>query len=164
MIKIINFSKMSLIIAATGRAMVSFLIQIGLVIVLMAVYRFVPHWEALWVPLAVLPLFLLTLGLGFMFSLLNAVMRDIGNALSMLMTFMMFLTPVLYAKPDNGLLNRITELNPLYFLVSTPRDLVLYGRLSEPHGFFWASVFSVVLFIVSLVVFHLTETRITERV
>lgn len=164
MIKIINFSKKSLVIAATGRAIVSFLIQFLLVAVLMVWFRFVPHIEALWIPVLIVPLIFLTWGLGFMMSLLNAVMRDIGNALSMLMTFFMFLTPVLYPKPDTGLLNTISKWNPLYYLVTAPRDLVLYGSLSELNGFLYSAAFSAVLFLICLVIFHLTESRITERV
>ena len=163
MIKIINFSKKSLVIAATGRAMVSFLIQLCLVAFLLVWFRFLPHLEALWVPFVILPLILLTWGLGFALSLLKAVMPDVGNALSMLMTFFMFLTPVLYAKPQGGLLRTISEKNPLYYLVSAPRDLVLYGKISESAGFFWSALFSLGVFIVCLVVFHMTETRITER-
>ncbi len=164
MIKIINFSKKSLVIAATGRAMVAFLIQMVIAGVFLGCYRFMPHRESLWVPLALIPLVLFTWGFGFLFSLLNAVMRDVGNALSMLMTFLMFLTPVLYAKPEAGLLSRVSDWSPLYHLVSAPRDLVLTGRISDWKGFCISSLFSTFVFVISILVFHLTETRITERV
>ncbi len=82
----------------------------------------------------------------------------------MLMTFLMFLTPVLYAKPTTGILARITEYNPLYHLISMPRDLVLMGTVLEPKGFLISTVISVIILIVCLVAFHLTETRIAERV
>ena len=164
MIKIINFSKKSLVFAATGRAMVSFFIQFYLVTVLLVWFRFLPHAEAFWAPFLILPLVLLTWGLGFALSLLNSVMRDIGNALSMLMTFFMFLTPVLYPKPESGLLRTISEKNPIYYLIDGPRDLILYGRIEEVHGFLYSCLFSVVVFIACLVIFHMTETRITERI
>ena len=82
----------------------------------------------------------------------------------MLMTFLMFLTPVLYAKPTTGILARITEYNPLYYLVSAPRDLVLMGTVPELKGFLISSVISVIILIICLIAFHLTETRIAERV
>ncbi|MFQ6120146.1 MAG: ABC transporter permease [Methanosarcinales archaeon] len=107
---------------------------------------------------------LLTLGLGFILSLLNGVVRDIGNMLSVLMTFLMFLTPVLYARPTLGILATVTNYNPLYYLVSTPRDLVLMGTISEWKGFLIASIISVIVFMVCLIVFHLTETRVAERI
>jgi len=164
MIVKINFSKKALVIASTGQSIVSFLIQFVLVGILFAYYRITPSIAILWVPLIIIPIMLLTLGLGFILSLLNGVMRDIGNMLSMLMTFLMFLTPILYAKPTVGVLARITEYNPLYYLISVPRDLVLMGRVPELKGFLISSVISVIIFLICLIAFHLTETRIAERV
>lgn len=160
----INFSKKSLVIASTGQSIVSFLIQFVLVGILFVYYQIAPTIATLLIPIAIIPIMLLTLGLGFILSLLNGVMRDIGNVLSVLMTFLMFLTPVLYAKPVNGILANITNYNPLYYLVSAPKDLVLMGTISEWKGFLIASIISVIIFIICLVVFHLTETRVAERI
>ena len=164
MIVKINFSKKALVIASTGQSIVSFLIQFVLVGILFACYRIAPSIAILWVPIIIIPIMLLTLGLGFILSILNGVMRDIGNMLSMLMTFLMFLTPVLYAKPTTGILARITEYNPLYYLVSAPRDLVLMGTVPELKGLLASSVISVIILLISLIAFHLAETRVAERV
>lgn len=164
MIVKINFSKKALVIASTGQSLISFLIQFVLVGILFAYYRITPSIAILWVPIIIIPIMLLTLGLGFILSLLNGVMRDIGNMLSMLMTFLMFLTPVLYAKPVTGILARITIYNPLYYLVSVPRDLILMGKVPELKGFLISSAISLIIFLICLVAFHLTETRIAERV
>jgi len=45
-----------------------------------------------------------------------------------------------------------------------PRDLILMGTISEWKGFLTASILSVIVFMVCLVVFHLTETRVAERI
>jgi lipopolysaccharide transport system permease protein len=127
-------------------------------------YGFAPSTAILLVPLVIIPILFLTLGLGFLLSILNGIMRDIGNVMGLLMTFFMFLTPVLYAKPKMGILMRMTKYNPLYYLVSGARDLVLTGTISEPEGFFVTVFSSFVTFVICLVVFHLTETRISERV
>jgi len=164
MIVKINFSKKALVIASTGQSIISFLIQFVLVGILFVYYRITPSIAILWVPLIIIPIMLVTLGLGFILSLLNGVMRDIGNMISILMTFLMFLTPILYAKPKAGILARITEYNPLYYLISGPRDLVLMGKIPELKGFLISSVLSGVVFMVCLVVFHLTETRVAERI
>ena len=164
MITKINFSKKSLVIASAGQSIVSFLIQLTLVIILFIYYKIAPSTAILLIPLFMIPIMLLTLGLGFIFSLLNGIVRDIGNILSILMTFLMFLTPILYAKPSTGILARITNYNPLYYLTSVPRELVLTGTISEWKGFLISSVISICIFIICLVVFHLTETRVAERI
>jgi lipopolysaccharide transport system permease protein len=164
MIAKINFSKKSLVIASTGQSIVSFLIQFVLVGILFVYYWIAPSIAILLIPITIIPIMLLTLGLGFILSLLNGIVRDIGNMLSVLMTFLLFLTPVLYAKPTTGILATVTNYNPLYYLVSVPRELILMGTISEWKGFLIASILSVIVFMVCVVVFHLTETRVAERI
>ena len=164
MIVKINFSKKSLVIASMGQAIVSFLIQFVLLGLLFIYYGVVPSAAILLSPLLVVPMLFLTLGLGFSLSLLNGVLRDVGAVLSMFLTFLLFLTPVLYAKPVSGFLSIVTVYNPLFYLVSVPRDLVLMGGSSELGGFLLSSVISLGVFLVSIVVFHLTETRVAERI
>lgn len=164
MIARINFSKKSLVIASTGQSIIPFLIQLTFVFILFISYKIRPNLNILLAPLLAMPIILLTLGLGFIFSLVNGIMRDVGNAISTLITFLMFLTPVLYVKPAGGALGSITKYNPLYYLVSFPRDLILTGTIYEWKGFLIAVVASVVIFAICLVAFHLTETRVAERI
>ncbi len=117
MILKINFSKKSLVIAGAGKAIIPFLIQIVIVCILFIGYGKTPSIWSLLMPLFIIPLVFFTIGLGFFTSLLNGVIRDIGNIISILTMFLMFFTPVLYAKPKIGLLALITKYNPLYYLV-----------------------------------------------
>lgn len=166
MILKINFSKKSLIIAALGKTVIPFIIQIIIVCILFIGYGKSPTVWVLLMPLYIIPLILFTIGLGFFTSLLNGVIRDIGNIISILTMFLMFFTPVLYAKPQVGLLATITKYNLLYYLVSIPRDLILKGpaQAQEIQGFLLVSLISIILFILCLFGFHLTETRIAERI
>jgi len=164
MITRINFSKKSLLFAAVGKALISFLIQSVLIAALFLYYKITPSIGILLAPLVILPVIFLTLGLGLLVAAVNAIVRDIGNILPMGITFLMYLTPVLYAKPSVGILSHVTKFNPMYYFVSGGRDLMLNGPISEMEGFIYSTVFSVVLFFVALVIFHLTETRIAERV
>jgi lipopolysaccharide transport system permease protein len=164
MITKINFSLKSLVVASMGQSILSFLVGFCVVVVLLFYYRFVPSAGILLLPLLIIPIILLTLGLGFVSSLLNGILRDIGNVLSICMTFLLFLTPILYAKPTTGILAVVSTYNPLYYLVSVPRDLALTGVSPEWKGFALSSAFAATVFLVCLVFFHLTETRVTERV
>jgi lipopolysaccharide transport system permease protein len=164
MITKINFSKKSLVIASMGRPFVSFLIQFALVALLFVYYGIMPSIAIFLIPIVIVPTLLLTLGLGFILSLVNGVVRDIGNIIGMLLTFLMFLTPVLYAKPTIGILADATKYNPLYYLVSAPRELALTGKISELSGFFITSIITIIILIICLVIFHLTETRVAERI
>jgi lipopolysaccharide transport system permease protein len=160
----INFSKKSLVIASLGKPVLSFLVQMVILIVLFIVYRVVPDIKIVLVPLFVIPILLLTLGLGFLFSIFNAISRDIINTISILLTLLMFITPIFYSKPSGGALTFITKFNILYYLINVPRDIILTQNKTDINGFILSALLSLLIFVVCIVVFHLTETRITERI
>jgi len=160
----INFSKKSLVIASVSQSFIPFIVQIILVGILFVAYDISPNIKVLFFPFLIIPIVLFTLGLGFILSLFNSVVRDTSTALSVFMTFFLFLTPILYAKPKIGILKPITKLNPLYYLISVPRELILMGKISEWKGYIFSVGVAVLIFLVGLVVFHITEARITERI
>jgi len=160
----INFSRKSIVIASFGKSVISFLVQLVLAVILFIIYGIMPNIAILLIPILLIPIILFTLGIGFILSLLNGIMRDIGNVISSIIVFLLFLTPILYAKPSTGLLTKITSYNPIYYLISAPREFLLTGNISEWEGYLISSIISIVIFILCLVIFHLTETRITERI
>lgn len=164
MILKINFSKKSLVIAAAGKAIIPFVIQIIIAYIFLIFYGKTPSLWSLLIPVFIIPLILFTIGLGFLMSLLNGVMRDIGNIISILLILLMFFTPVLYAKPQSGLLLTLTTYNPLFYLISAPRDLILKGSVQEWEGYLIICLVSIGIFVGCLFAFHLTETRVTERI
>lgn len=164
MIAKINFSKKALVIASMGKTLVAFIIQLVLALISFAVFGVVPNIAIVLIPLFVIPILLVTLGLGFILSVLNGVARDIGNLLPVLTTFLLFLTPVMYATPESGLLGQLLIFNPLYYLVSAPRDIILTGTTTLWFGYLISVTLCVAVFAICLVAFHLTETRIAERI
>jgi len=164
MIVKINFSKKSLVIASMGQSIVTFIIQFVLVCILFAIYGVIPNIAILLVIPLMIPVLLLTLGLGFLLAVLNGIVRDVGNLLSVLITFLMFLTPILYNIPESGILAVFSRYNPIYYLISGARELILFGTISEWEGFLISCLLSVIIFIVSIIIFHLTETRVSERI
>ena len=163
MVTKINFSKKALVIASMGKTLVAFLIQFFLCLSTFALYGIFPNAGIVLTPLLILPLLLFTLGIGLILSVLNGIIRDFGNLVSVLMTFLLFVTPVMYEAPKTGILAQLTPLNPLSYLISVPRDLALTGETSGLIGFLVLSALSLAIFLVGLIAFHLTETRLAER-
>jgi lipopolysaccharide transport system permease protein len=164
MLEKINLSKKSLVFSSAAQPFIPFIVQFVLLIVLFWVYNVAPSIKILFLPLLMIPIVLFTVGFGFIFALFNSVIRDVSNALSVFLTFLMFLTPVLYAKPKIGMLKSITKYNPLYYLISIPRDFILKGKSGEWKGYLISIITAFIVFAIGLVIFHLTETRVTERI
>ena len=112
----------------------------------------------------VIPLLLLTIGIGIVLSVLNAIVRDTGQMVSFLITFLLFITPVLYPSPTIEPMATLNRLNPIATLVIGARDLVIENGLTQPTEFLYASVFSIILFLFAWRAFHMMEPKIAERV
>jgi lipopolysaccharide transport system permease protein len=163
MIKKINFPREALIFASFGNAIISFFFQMGAVFILFGVYRFIPDWKFIFFPLMVIPILLLSCGLGFIFSIINGVIRDLGRLLALGLTFLLFITPIAYESPETGFVAILAGINPLYYLSISPRDIALTGTLNHPCGYLISCALSIFIFLFCWMAFHLTETRIAER-
>jgi len=160
----INFSRKSLVLASLGQSIVSFLFQFGLLILLIIIYKVPISVNAIYLPLMVLPLMLLTTGLALVLALLNGVIRDVGAVLPMGINFLLLLTPILYKTPESGWLSTLTAYNPLYYLLVEPRNIFFTGEMIHPQYYFVSVGISLLVFVCATFAFHITEARIAERV
>jgi lipopolysaccharide transport system permease protein len=160
----INFAKESLVFSSIAQTIFEFLIRIFLLIIVFGIYHIVPSWTVIFLPLALIPLLLLTLGLGLIFSILNGIFRDIAYIISIATTFLLFLTPVLYPPPTIEPIAALNKINPIGILVIGARDIVIAGGLTQPHEFIYATAFSIFFFLLSWRAFYIMEPRITERI
>ena len=113
--------------------------------------------------LAMIPIYLFAVGIGFIFSLIAGVMRDIAIILPLVLNVLMMLSPVMYPIDRQSFLGRMNVWNPFNYLVNSVRDLIFYGR-AVPWGY-WISVILVLLvFLASWRFFQLAQARIAERI
>jgi lipopolysaccharide transport system permease protein len=94
------------------------------------------HATALLFPLAILPVVLLTLGITWFLSSLGVFFRDASHTVSLLVTMLMFVSPVFYpvsAIPAN--LRSLVTLNPLARSIEDARAVVVLGTIPDPAGF-----------------------------
>lgn len=80
-------------------------------------------------PISLFYLFIFTLGIGLILSVLAVFFRDIYHIYSVLVTALMYFTPIFYptsALPDYAI--RLIKLNPLYHIVTMFRACVIYGK------------------------------------
>ncbi len=100
--------------------------------VLLLFYLLVNHslqWTAVFVPLVLLPLILLTVGVAWFLSALGVYLRDVGQTVGLLTTALMFLSPIFYplaALPENY--RPLLMLNPLSYLIEETRNVMIFGR------------------------------------
>jgi lipopolysaccharide transport system permease protein len=157
----VNFPKEVLVMATIGQPLLDFMIRLILVAFVFISYEVPFRAQMIFVPFMLLPVILLATGLGFVLSIINLVLRDVGNILSMALTFGMFLAPVLYPPPTTWPSNLVNILNPFSPLLIASQDVIAHGSLSQPQAFLFSCLFSVLVFLVGWRVFRLTIYRVS---
>lgn len=92
-------------------------------------------WTVIFVPVVIAPFLIITLGLAWFLASLGVYVRDTGQAIGLLTTVLMFLSPVFYpmsALPEQGQL--LLLLNPLTFIIEQCRAVLVFGQLPNSSG------------------------------
>ena len=100
----------------------------------------------------------LTLGLAWLLSSLGVYIRDIGQSIGIIMTVVMFLSPVFYplsALPKS--FQHIVLLNPLTFIIEQARTVIIWGGLPNFAGLAVYTLISVIIMVLSYIWFQKTR-------
>jgi lipopolysaccharide transport system permease protein len=103
------------------------------------------QWTALFLPVVLLPLVILAVGLAWILASLGVYLRDIAHPVGLLMTILLFASPVFY--PVTALPTAIQPwlmLNPLTFILEQARSVLVYGQFPSWSGLALYGVISVV--------------------
>lgn len=123
----------------------------------MLIYGYYPRWSILMIPLILIPVILFSLGLGILTAAINVKYRDVKYILPFLVQLLFFISPVFYSlsmlPPDTIWL---WQYNPVTGFLENFRAL-LFGLNLNLYSLTIAIVSSVVIFLLSIFVFHRME-------
>jgi lipopolysaccharide transport system permease protein len=158
----VNFPKVALVFASAGSPIFDFVVRLVPLAVIFTSYGVPFKWQTIFMPFTLAPLILLALGVGFVMSVANLVLRDVGNALGIALTLGMFITPVLYPPPFEWPFVLINIVNPVSPLLIASQDLVAYGGLTMSAAFISSWIFSLLVFLAGWRFFNLALPRVSQ--
>lgn len=109
--------------------------------------------------LAFLPLIILCIGVSYFISAISVYLKDIGNAIGIIVTILMYLSPVFFpltSVPDS--FRVACEINPLTYIIENFRNVILYGTNLNLVFYLKSLVFS----ILSLLLGYFIFSRVKE--
>lgn len=115
-----------------GAALFHTLASLVVLLIAFVIFNGYLHWTALFTPLVLLPLVILTLGLSWIFASLGVFIRDISQTIGTVTTVMMFLSPVFFpitALPE--VYRPLITANPLTFIIEQAREVLIQGHLPD---------------------------------
>ncbi len=151
-------------------------ISLSILAGLMAWYGIAPTWQILWVPLLVLSAMLAALTISFIGAALNVYYRDIATALPVLLSLIMYMSPVIYplalvkdkllikqaAGEWSDLLYTVFTLNPLAGLIDAFQNVTLRGLPPDAGAMMPGLLLTLVLLPFSYLYFKRAESYFAD--
>lgn len=108
------------------------IVSTGILLIIQFLIKFYLPWTAIFFPIVILPMVLLSLGTSWLMSSLGVFIRDISQILSLLTTILLFTSAVFFplsALPERA--QRILRLNPIVLLLEESRKVLVYGQFPD---------------------------------
>jgi len=145
-VKKIVFPLEILPVVAIGAALFHALVSVLVLAVAFVLLNGYLQWTIVFLPLVLLPLIVLTLGAAWGLASLGVFLRDVAQPIGMVMTVLLFASPVFY--PITALPEHIRPwlmLNPLTFVIEQARAVLIFGQIPNWAGLAIYSLASVVI-------------------
>lgn len=135
LMKKMAFPRICLPVIAAGSMVVNNLLLMAAIFAVFAVLGHFPDLHVLWLPVIIGINLLLALSVGMVLGVLNVFMRDIGQVVPVILQILFWLTPIVYNVtmfPEN--VRHLFALNPVYPIVKSYQDVLVYGSAPEWQG------------------------------
>lgn len=164
MVAKISFPREALIIAKLGEVFFNFSIKLILIIALFIWFQIPVTWSVILAPVALIHLIILGTSIGVLFAPMSALYQDFSKGITLATSFWLFLTPVVYPVPTDGVFGSIVKLNPVTPLLVTTRELATTGVISNPEGFWISSLMAILGLLIAWVIYRLAMPYVVERI
>jgi lipopolysaccharide transport system permease protein len=122
-------------VIAMGAALSHSFISLSVLLVAFALFNGYLQWTAVFTPLVLLPLVIITMGLAWMLAAIGVFLRDVGQTIGIILTVMMFLSPIFF--PVTAVPERFRPFmmaNPLTFIIEQAREVLIWGHTPDWIG------------------------------
>ena len=159
----INLRIEAVLLCGLMQATFGALVRLPLIILVMLVFGVMPASTAVLFPIGIFALVLTGFAIGLLLTPLGSLYGDVGQALPVLTTFLMLLTPVVYPPPKEGLPHLIATLNPITPLITATRDWLTVGPTTYGTIFIAVTLAAAVAVLLGWIVLRITLPHLIAR-
>ncbi|KQS95209.1 ABC transporter permease [Chryseobacterium sp. Leaf394] len=160
----INFPKEALLMSGLYKMIFNLILKLILIVGVLVVYGINPGVGILYFPLILAVIIVFSLSVGLLFTPIGLIYTDISKIVTTGVSFMMYITPVVYAVPKQGLFKKLFELNPLTFLFNDARSSLTNMNLQNITFSLVLAGISFILMLVGMVIFRKSMPIIIEKI
>ncbi len=159
----INFPKEALIISGIYKLLFNSSVKIVLLVVFVFFYGVGYHHSLLLFPFAILGAILFGTTIGLFLTPIGLLYKDIAKIVTVGLGLVMYVTPVVYSVPKEGIMKTIMEWNPFTPLILTTRDFVIGAEPVYLSYFLGIIAICIPLLFLGLLFYRISIPIIVER-
>jgi lipopolysaccharide transport system permease protein len=164
MLSKINIPREGLILACLYEQVFNLFIKIGVISLTLLVF---------WHPVSMLGIALALVGMsatciaglsiGLFVTPIGMLYQDISRGIGVVLPFLMYLSPIVYDKPQSGLMAQLMPFNPMAVMITQTRQWFTHQQVNITPLFFLYTLLFVLLLFISLIIYRLAMPMIIER-
>ncbi len=129
LLKKLEFPRICLPVIVSGTALLNNVLLLLAIFLVFALIGHFPGVQTLWLPLLMLFTAMIALSVGLLLGIFNVFMRDISQVVPVVLQALFWLTPIVYSIDIlTQQAREIFSLNPLYPLVTSYQNVLLYNK------------------------------------
>ncbi len=159
----INFPKEALILSGMYKLFFNSAIKILLLVLIVILFGLGFSWSLLLFPLVIVCAVLFGVTIGLFITPFGLIYTDVGKIITFGLGLVMYITPVVYAIPQEGVMRTIMEINPFTPMIIVARNVIV-GSNPEFLSYFLSIIgISFPLFFIGLLFYRISIPIIVER-
>jgi len=159
----LNFPREALIVAGIYKALFNAAIRVSIVLICLPFLGVTLKLTVILFPLVLLSLILVGTALGLLVTPIGALYSDVGKILPVLMQFAMYISPVVFAMPEQGIARLVFLLNPFSSLLITGRDLLTGSSQEYVFSFLVVNALAVPVLLIGWIGYRVAMPIVIER-
>ncbi|MBT8528634.1 ABC transporter permease [Polynucleobacter paneuropaeus] len=165
LMKKIAFPKIIFPVAVSISVLIDSILSFIALFILMLLIQPIFSWALVFIPAAFLMIYIFSLGIALILSILTVYFRDLQYVITILLQVFFFLTPVLYKIDSlgNGLVAKIMSLNPLSIFIDLMRMPIVDHVFPPPSTIALALLLSISSLVFGLYIFKKYEKKLIYR-
>ncbi len=160
----INFPKEALLMAGMYKIFFNLGLKLILLIVFLLYFGIKPDINFLYFPFFLMVLLVFSFSLGLIITPIGLIYTDISKIINTSISFLMYLTPVVYAMPKDGFFGLLFKLNPLTYLINDARNSIANQPIEHIVFNFGLLMASIIILLIGLVIFRKSMPIIIEKI
>jgi len=159
----INFPKEALVLSGIYKLLFNSSFKVLLLVVFIFAFGVGFHWSLLLLPLVLVMAVVFGTSLGLLITPIGLLYSDVSRLISMGLSLLMYITPVVYSIPKTGIMKTIMTYNPFTPFILTIRDVAVGGSPEFLNYFIGLTGLGIALFFIGLVIYRVSIPVIVER-